>query len=175
MLLNLIMFILSMLLFISLSLLNTSNKLMICAALFVGAALVINSMVEFYGKSKAKYSLIVCTALCYVFKWQINLMILISYTAILVSLLSSIIVFKKLESKLSFHMASFITLIIASVIDSAVVCVGLLYKFSAGKCLSIYIRDLIFKFSYASVLSICLFVGMYLFCLADKKYFKIST
>jgi hypothetical protein len=170
------MSILSILLFISISLLNTSNKLIICAALFVGAALVINSMVEFYGKSKAKYGLIVCTALCYVFKWQIfNLMILISYTAILVSLLSSIIVFEKLKSKLNFHMANFITLINASVIDSAVVCVGLLYKFSAGKCLSIYIRDLIFKFSYASVLSICLFVGMYLFCLANKKYFKIST
>ncbi len=166
------MSILSILLFISLSLLNTSNKLMICAALFVGAALVVNSMVEFYGRSKATYNLIVCTALCCVFKWQsFNLMILISYTAILVSLLSSIIIFEKLK----FHMANFITLIIASVVDSAVVCVGLLYKFSAGKCLSIYTRDLIFKFSYASVLSICLFVGMYLFCLANKKYFKIST
>ncbi len=168
------MSILSILLFISLSLLNTSNKLMICAALFVGAALVVNSIVEFYGKSKATYSLIVCTVLCCVFKLQsFSLMILISYTAILVSLLSSIIIFEKLKSKLNFHMANFITLIIASVVDSAVVCVGLLYKFSA--CLSIYTRDLIFKFSYASVLSICLFVGMYLFCLANKKYFKIST
>ncbi len=170
------MSILSMLLFISLSLLNTSNKLIICAALFVGAALVVNSMVEFYGRSKATYSLIVCTALCCVFKWQsFNLMILISYTAILVSLLSSIIIFEKLRSKLNFHMANLITLIIASMVDSAIVCVGLLYKFSAGKCLSIYTRDLIFKFSYASVLSICLFVGMYLFCLTSKKYFKIST
>ncbi len=170
------MSILSILLFISLSLLNTSNKLIICAALFVGAALVVNSMVEFYGRSKATYSLIVCTALCCVFKWQrFNLMILISYTAILVSLLSSIIIFEKLRSKLNFHMANLITLIIASMVDSAIVCVGLLYKFSAGKCLSIYTRDLIFKFSYASVLSICLFVGMYLFCLTSKKYFKIST
>lgn len=169
------MSILSILLFISLSLLNTSNKLMICAALFVGAALVVNSMVEFYGRSKATYSLIVCTALCCVFKWQsFNLMILISY-AISVSLLSSIIIFEKLRSKLNFHMANLITLIIASMVDSAVVYVGLLYKFSAGKCLSIYIRDLIFKFSYASILSICLFAGMYLFCLANKKYFKIST
>ncbi len=170
------MSILSILLFISLSLLNTSNKLIICAALFVGAALVVNSMVEFYGRSKATYSLIVCTALCCVFKWQsFNLMILISYTAILVSLLSSIIIFEKLRSKLNFHMANLITLIIASMVDSAIVCVGLLYKFSVGKCLSIYTRDLIFKFSYASVLSICLFVGMYLFCLTSKKYFKIST
>ncbi len=170
------MSILSILLFISLSLLNTSNKLIICAALFVGAALVVNSMVEFYGRSKATYSLIVCTALCCVFKWQsFNLMILISYTAILVSLLSSIIIFEKLRSKLNFHMANLITLIIASMVDSAIVCVGLLYKFSASKCLSIYTRDLIFKFSYASVLSICLFVGMYLFCLTSKKYFKIST
>ncbi len=170
------MSILSILLFISLSLLNTSNKLIICAALFVGAALVVDSMVEFYGRSKATYSLIVCTALCRVFKWQsFNLMILISYTAILVSLLSSIIIFEKLRSKLNFHMANLITLIIASMVDSAIVCVGLLYKFSAGKCLSIYTRDLIFKFSYASVLSICLFVGMYLFCLTSKKYFKIST
>ncbi|WP_341820796.1 hypothetical protein [Wolbachia endosymbiont (group A) of Myopa testacea] len=170
------MSILLTLLFISLSLLNASNKLMICAALFIGAALVVNSIVEFYGKEKATYSLIVCTALCYILKWQsFSLMILTSYAAILVSLLSSIIVFEKLKSKLNFHMANFITLIMASVIDSAVVCVGLLYKFSAGKCLSIYTRDLIFKFSYASVLSICLFVGMYLFCLANKKYFKIST
>ncbi|MDX5462051.1 MAG: hypothetical protein O7157_00535 [Wolbachia endosymbiont of Tetragnatha montana] len=170
------MSILSILLFISLSLLNTSNKLMICAALFVGAVLVVNSMVEFYGRSKATYSLIVCTVICCLFKWQsFNLMILISYTAILVSLLSSIIIFEKLRSKLNFHMANLITLIIASMVDSAVVCVGLLYKFSAGKCLSIYIRDLIFKFSYASILGICLFAGMYLFCLANKKYFKIST
>lgn len=46
------MSILSILLLISLSLLNTSNKLMICAALFVGATLVVNSMVEFYGEAK---------------------------------------------------------------------------------------------------------------------------
>lgn len=170
------MSILSILLFISLSLLNTSNKLMICAALFIGAALVVNSIVEFYGKEKATRGLIMCTVLCCILKWQsFNLMILTSYVAILVSLLLSIIVFEKLKSKLNFHTANFITLIMASVVDSAVVCVGLLYKFSAGKCLSIYIRDLIFKFSYASVLSICLFVGVYLFCLANKKYFKIST
>ncbi len=64
------MSILSILLLISLSLLNTSNKLMICAALFVGATLVVNSMVEFYGRSKATYSLIVCTVICCLFKLQ---------------------------------------------------------------------------------------------------------
>ncbi|KLT22860.1 putative ACR, YhhQ family protein [Wolbachia endosymbiont of Armadillidium vulgare str. wVulC] len=170
------MSILSILLFISLSLLNASNKLMICAALFVGAALVVNSMVEFYGRSKATYSLIACTVICCLFKLQnFSLMILVLYTAILVSLLSSIIIFEELKSKLNFHMANFVTLIIASIIDSTVVCVGLLYRFSSGKCLSIYIRDLTFKFSYASILSICLFTGMYLFCLINKKYFKIST
>lgn len=170
------MSILSILLLISLSLLNTSNKLMICAALFVGAALVVNSMVEFYGRSKATYSLIVCTVICCLFKLQnFSFMILVLYTAILISLLSSIVVFEELKSKLNFHMANFITLIIASVVDSTIICVGLLYKISAGKCLSIYIKDLIFKFSYASILSICLFVGMYLFCLASKKYFKVSA
>ncbi|AGJ99478.1 Putative membrane protein [Wolbachia endosymbiont of Drosophila simulans wNo] len=170
------MSILSILLLISLSLLNTSNKLMICATLFVGATLVVNSMVEFHGRSKATYSLIVCTVICCLFKLQnFSLVILVSYTAILVSLLSSIVILKKLKSKLNFHMANFITLIIASVIDSTIVCVGLLYKISAGKCLSRYIKDLIFKFSYASILSICLFVGMYLFSLASKKYFKVSA
>ncbi|MGL9758078.1 MAG: hypothetical protein ACR5LA_04405 [Wolbachia sp.] len=170
------MSILSILLFISLFLLNTSNKLMICAALFIGAALVVNSMVEFYGKEKATHGLIMCTVLCCILKWQsFSLMILTSYAAILVSLLSSIIIFEKLKSKLNFHMANFITLIMASVVDSAVVCVGLLCKFCAGKCLSICIRSLIFKFSYASVSSICLFVGAYLFCLTNKKYSKIST
>ena len=84
------MSILSILLLISLSLLNTSNKLMICAALFVGATLVVNSMVEFYGRSKATYSLIVCTVICCLFKLQnFSFMILVLYTAILVSPLSS--------------------------------------------------------------------------------------
>ncbi len=166
--------ILSILLLISLFLLNTSNKLMICAALFMGAALVVNSMIEFYGKREATYSLIMCTVLCCIFRWQnLSLMILISYIAILVSLFSSIIVFTKLKSKFNFHITNFITLITASIIDSTVMCAGLLYKFSAGKCLSIYIRDLIFRFSYASILSICLFVTVYLFCLAKKKRIKL--
>lgn len=170
------MSILSILLLVSLSLLNTSNKLMVCSALFVGATLVINSMVEFYSKSKATYSLIMCTVICCLFKWQnLDLMILTLYTAVLASFLLSIVIFEKLKSKLGFHMANFATLIIASIIDSTVVCVGLLYRFSASKCLSIYVKNLIFKFSYASILSICLFIGTYLFCLANKKYFKIST
>lgn len=170
------MFILSLLLFVNIFLLNYSSKLMICAALFTGSALVINSMVEFYGKKRAIGSLMICTLSVCLLKWQsFSLMLLISYTGILVSLLLSMMLFDKLKSKFSFHIANFITLIIASVVDSAVVCIGLLYKFSAGKCFSIYMRDLIFKFSYASILSLCLFVGVYLFCLVKKKYVKLSA
>ncbi|QCB61820.1 hypothetical protein EJB10_03590 [Wolbachia endosymbiont of Brugia malayi] len=170
------MFILSILLFIILSLLNSSNKLIICAALVIGAALVVNSIVEFYGKRKAMYSLITYTVLCCVLKWQnFSLMIFISYIAILVSLFSSIIIFEKLKSKFGFHITNFITLITVSVIDSTVTYFGLLYKFSADKCLLIYIRDLTLKFSYASILSICLFIAAHLFYLAKRKYIKLYT
>lgn len=149
---------------------------MICAALFTGSALVINSMIEFYGERKAVGNLLLCTSLVCILKLQnFNLMLLISYTGILASLLLSIIIFEKVKSKSNFYVANFITLILASTVDSAVVCVGLLHKFSADKCLSIYIRDLIFKFSYASIISICLFVGVYLFCTVKKKYIKLSA
>ncbi|NSM56746.1 hypothetical protein HET73_04910 [Wolbachia endosymbiont of Atemnus politus] len=165
--------ILSILLFISIFLLNTSNKLAVCAALVTGATLVVNSMVEFYGRKEAIYSLITCTVLCCVLKWQnFSLIILISYTAIFVSLLSSIIVFEKLKSKFDLHIANFIALITTSLIDSTVVYVGLLYKFSAGKCLSIYIRELVFKFSYTSILSICLLAAAHLFYFAKRKHIK---
>ncbi|MDG7052783.1 MAG: hypothetical protein LKM45_02745 [Wolbachia endosymbiont of Alcedoecus sp.] len=168
------MYILLMLLFISLSLLNNSNKLMICAALVTGAALAVNSMVKFYGKGEAIYSLIACTVSCCILKWQnLSPIILISYTAILVSLFSSIIIFEKLKSKFDFHITNFIALIIASVVDSTVVYVGLLYKFPAGKCLSIYIRDLAFKFSYISISSICLLVATHLLHWAKKKHIKL--
>jgi hypothetical protein len=167
---------LSILLFANIFLLNYSNKLMICAALFTGSALVVDSMVEFYGKRKAIFSLVTCTLLVCILKWQsFSLMLLISYTGILVSLILSIIIFEKLKSRCNFHVANLITLIAASIVDSAIVCTGLLYKFSVGKCFSIYMRDLIFKFSYASILSACLFVGVYLFYLAKKKYAKLSA
>ncbi|MGL9718124.1 MAG: hypothetical protein ACR5K9_05560 [Wolbachia sp.] len=166
------MSILSILLFISFSLLNNSNKLMICAALVVGAASVVNLMVEFYGKREAIYSLVACTVLCCAFKWQnFSLVILISYTAIFVSLFSSIIIFEKLRSKFDFHVTNFITLITASMIDSTVVYVGLC-KFSAYKCLSVYVRELVFKFSYASVLSVCLLAAAHLFYFAKRKQIK---
>ncbi|QOD37984.1 hypothetical protein [Candidatus Wolbachia massiliensis] len=170
------MSILSVLLFISFSLLNTSNKLVICASLFMGAVLVVNSMVEFYGKKEATHSLIACTVLCCILKWQsLSLMILVSYTAILVSLLLSIVIFEKLKFKVNFHIKNFISLITASVVDTTIVCIGLLYKFSTGKCLSIYIRDLAFKFSYASISSICLLAAAYLFYWAKRKYVKLSV
>ncbi|NUY39525.1 hypothetical protein GO684_02355 [Wolbachia endosymbiont of Litomosoides brasiliensis] len=168
------MSILLIVLFISLSLLNNLNKLIICAALVTVAALVVNLIVEFYGKRKAMYGLITCTLLCCILKWQdFSLMILTSYTAVLVSLFSSIIFFEKLESKFGFHITNFITLITVSVIDSTVMYFGLLYKFSVDKCLSICIRDLALKFSYASMLSICLFVAAHLFYLAKRKYTKL--
>ncbi|WP_168464181.1 hypothetical protein [Wolbachia endosymbiont of Ctenocephalides felis wCfeT] len=171
------MSILSILLFISLLLLNTSNKLMICAALFIGSALVIHSIAEFYGRKQAIYGLIMCTVLCCILKLQnFSLMILFSYAAIIISLLSGIIIFDKLRSKFNnFHIANFTTLIIASVIDSAVVCAGLLYKFPVDKCLSIYMRDLIFKFSYASILSLCLLAGVQVFLIVKEKYLKHSA
>ncbi|WP_255453453.1 hypothetical protein [Wolbachia endosymbiont of Atemnus politus] len=42
--------------------------------------------------------------------------------------------FEKLKSKFDSHVVNFIAVMIASVIDSTVVYVGLLYKFPAGKC-----------------------------------------
>ncbi len=169
------MSILSILLFISLSLLNISKKLIICAVLVTVAALVLNLIIEFYGKRKAMYSLITCILLCCVLKWQdFSLMILISYTAILVSLFSSIIFFQKLKSKFRFHMTNFITLIAVSIIDSTVMYFGLLLcKFSVDKCLLIYIKDLALKFSYVSILSVSLFVAAHLFYLAKRKYIKL--
>ncbi|WCR58030.1 MAG: hypothetical protein PG980_000502 [Wolbachia endosymbiont of Ctenocephalides felis wCfeJ] len=170
------MSILSILLFVSISLLNTSNKSVICAALFMGAALIVNLMTKFYGKRETICSLVICVMLCCILKWQnFSLMILTSYTAILVSLPLSTIVFEKLKFKFDFHITNFITLIIASVVDSSIVYVGLLHKFSAGKCLSIYIRDLAFKFSYASTLSLCLLVSTYLFHLVKRKHIKLFT
>lgn len=171
------MYILSILLFINIFLLNTSNKLMICAALFIGSTLAVNSIVEFYGKRKAIISLIICTVLASTLKWQsFTLMILISYIAILASLFSSIMIFEKLKSRFNFHISNYISLIVASIVDSAVVCVGLLYKLSMGKCLSIYTGDLIFKFSYSSILGVSLLIIVYVFnALRDYRTKKRSA
>ncbi len=152
-------------LFTNLFFLNFSNKLIICAAFFLGSALTINTIVNLYDERKAINVLIFCTLLNCILKWKDlgPLMLLISYSAILISLSLNIIIFNKLKSKFGFHIANFFTLTLGSVLDSAVVCVGLLHKFTLHKCLNIFARDLIFKCSYTSIVTVMLFIGLYLF------------
>ncbi|WFW29800.1 MAG: hypothetical protein LJI21_00565 [Wolbachia endosymbiont of Menacanthus eurysternus] len=130
---------------------------MVCAIIIIVVALITNLITAFYGKKEAVYSIIMCTVLCCILKLQhLDALTLISYTAILISLLLSIIIFDNIKSRLDFYITNSIALIAASIIDSSIMCIGLLHKFHINKCLSIYIKDLAFKFSYISILGICL-------------------
>ncbi|KJV56897.1 hypothetical protein OCHUTO_0292 [Orientia chuto str. Dubai] len=144
--------------------LNITNKLIICSFLFVLSVLITNLIAKYHTANT-----IGIVALCVLgnvaLNWyNINILFLGSYLAIITSLFCSTYIFNILHRKfaLSFLVSNFISATIAAPIDSAIVSTALLNRFSVNKVLEILLKDWLFKLAYASLITFCIYVMLYL-------------
>lgn len=144
-------------------LLNFSNMLMYCSLCFVLLAFSANLIAELYGKKKAIATVALCSILTLIVSFKIfDLLLVGSFIAVFTAFSASIHISAKFTT-ISFQARNFITLSIAAVIDSIIAASCLLSRFSVDKILLIGFKDLMFKFSYISVMTICLIAATYLF------------
>jgi|GEM_PF-4372208 hypothetical protein len=143
-------------------LLNLSNKLVACSLCFVFIAFCANLIAELYGKKRAIATIALCSLATFIVSWKtLDLMLLVSFFSVLLSCYGAISISSKLTS-MPFQMRNLLSLSIASTIDSLIMSTSLLNKFSVHKSILIGFKDLMFKFSYLSVTSLCLCAALYL-------------
>ena len=167
---NKMYFLLSSILCLFITLLNASNKLVICSFILVLLTFTTNIISELYGKRKTIQSIISAILIATILSWnikfyvhgaQINIILASSFAAVLLSTYFSTYIILTLKTAYSFHIKNFLGLLLASVIDSTITSIMLLTKFSANKVLAIFMKDIAFKFAYSVTISLCLFAILY--------------
>ncbi|WP_253300011.1 VUT family protein [Wolbachia endosymbiont of Chironomus riparius] len=129
---------------------------MVCSLIFTISALVVNCITELYGKKKALNITIICVMSNALLAWQsMSFILLISFASLFISLYLSISLLERLKSSFDFQIRNFISLATASVVDSGMIVISLLNKFSITKVLFIGIKDFVFKLSYSMIISLC--------------------
>jgi uncharacterized PurR-regulated membrane protein YhhQ (DUF165 family) len=157
------------------TLLNASPKLIVCACVYVTLALTANSIAELYGKKDTLISILLAmlSSLAFTAK-DVNLLLLGSFCSVLVSTYCGVTLLTKLKTNVSsLHIRNFISLITASAIDSVIMASILLLKFPAAKCLSIALRDILYKSSYSLVVALGL-LGVHYLIAHGKKLTHVT-
>ena len=156
--------------FIFTALLNVSNILTFCSFIYVLVVLTANLMSEIYGKKKTIQAVILCVVINVVLLWNskyyinnidISIILFGSVLSVLLSTYCGVNVFLKLKPAYNLHIRSFISLILCSVIDCAIMAGFLLSKFPAYNVLFIFVQDIMFKFLYSLAISFCLLLVFY--------------
>ncbi len=168
---NKLYFSLTAILFCLTSVLNATNKLIICSFILVALALTANSISELFGKAKAVTSIILSLLVATILSWNIkyyihgikvDIILLGSFTAVLLSTYSSMIIVSKLKANYSFIARNFLGLIAASIMDSAIMGTVLSTRFSVNKVFSIFVKDVAFKFVYSLTATLLLWTVFYI-------------
>ncbi len=171
------MLILSLCLCISIFLINATNKLIVCSCFFTLSALTTNAITELYNKKKAIYALALCTFINAVLVWhKFNLMLLIYFASLFLSLCCSVAILEKFKSQLSFCVRNLVGIITAVSIDLSILIPPHLFieQFPLQKVINIFSRSLMYKMSYALIIGfVILIVSHILLQISHKK--KLSS
>lgn len=154
--------------------LNANPKLLVCACVYVFIALTANTITELYGKKEALLGVLGCVLVNMIVTWKgVNLLLIGSFSSVIVSTYCGISLFTRLKPTTNFHARNFVTLTTAALVDSVIMPSVLLMKFSATKCLSIALNDMIYKSSYSVVIALSL-VGISYLVKQGRKLMYIS-
>lgn len=154
--------------------LNASPKLLVCACVYVFIALTVNAIAELCSKKEAMIGLLGSIVLYGAFTLQsVGLILLGSFFSIIVSAYCGVSLFARLKPIMSFHARNFIALLTASMIDSIIMPTILLMKFSAAKCLSIALNDMMYKSLYSIAIALSL-IGISYLMKQGRKLMYIS-
>lgn len=145
-------------------LINTSNKLTICSIFFSMTLLASNVLVQLYGREAAIKSYITCI-LCNIALYgsSLNLMLAVSFIAILTSQLVCMQIFLYLKSSKNFLIASLLSALIALLVDEFIMALGIYsYIFTGNKILYIVSKSFLQKAVYLVIFvkSYCKIFGM---------------
>lgn len=174
---NKLYYLLSSTLIIFTGLLNLSNKLFVCAFVYVLIALTANIVAEFYGKKKTIYAILAAILInsglfwnsdYYINNVKVNIILLGSFLSVLVSVYCGINVSLKLKNVYNFHMRNLLSLIFGSIVDCMIMGCTLLSAFAVDKVAYTFSKDIAFKFSYSLSLSMFIILLTYLSPLASK-------
>ena len=164
-------FLLSTILLSFVVLLNFSNKLSICSFIYVVIALIANIMTEFYGQKKTMYAIAVSASISAALLWntdyyinnvKFDIMLFGSFLSVIISTYLGTSLSLRLKSVYNFQVRNLTSLVLCSIADCSVMACVLASKFSISKVSFIFSKDIVFKFSYSLVLSLCLILAFYL-------------
>ncbi len=163
------MYILSILLFSLIFSLNHTKQLLVCSFLFVSSTFIANTITELYSRKKAINILSLCILTSIILLWNtLDFMLILSFAGVFVSISVSMMF---LGSSKNLYFRNFISLTLATLIDSSIVALGLLSKFPFSKVITIGIKDCIFKLSYISLIGLCMFLVLQ-WLLRRKKHLQ---
>lgn len=148
------MLVLLAVLFCCTSLRCISYNIAICTLMAVLLFTTINLITELYNNKQATISVIICCVVMIIFKGLSPQYIVLSSAIIIASYLSTNI-FKILRITMPFFISNFISVIIASLVDTSIICIDLLNSFSTNTVLSVYFKLFLFKVFYAAAITVC--------------------
>jgi hypothetical protein len=149
-------------LFLLTALLNMSTKLVVCSAIYVSLALIVNFLIEIYSKKEVIFIVISCILpnIILLVETPLNIMIISSFFSLIVSTCCAILLSDHLRSKLNFPLKNLIILISCSFVDTVIVSTSLLTKYSLGKSITVAFYDMAFKTFYLGIASLLIY-GVY--------------
>lgn len=147
------------LLFVLTYLLNMTFKVVLCSGIYILLALTINLLSEVYNKNEAMFAVTACVLpnIILLSRTHIDLLVIISFLSLFISTYMGVNLSDYLRYKFNFPLRNFIVLICSSIIDTLIVGMSLLGKFSLNKCFMIVSYDLMFKTFYSIMISILIY------------------
>ena len=167
---NKIYFYLTSILSVFIGLINNTNKLVICAFIYVCIIVSANIICELYGKKKAALSLIFSLLINLILFWNMKhyihgikfeIITVGSLVSLLVSTYCGIGIISGLKNSYNFQIRNFISLIICSLIDCSVMATVLSSKFPINKVATIFAKDMMIKSIYAITASLLIYSIIY--------------
>jgi uncharacterized PurR-regulated membrane protein YhhQ (DUF165 family) len=152
--------------FVATLLLNISTKLVVCSVCFTAMTFLTNVIGELYGNKRALTSLLASLVVSFLLSWKrADFLLLGSFASVFAACYASLYI--KVAG--GFQVRNFLGLSVAALIDSFMMFATftLLGSFTSAKIMDILFKDLMFKFSYISIIGVCVFLALKI---ADSRH-----
>ena len=164
-------------------LLNYCSAIYQCAAVFTAIAVIVNASITVYGRTKTINGLAIALTTSVALLWKlpyhidgkvINGLVIASFCSVMISIYWSSFIFHKMQGKLSFAKANFISLSVAAIMDGFVMGVFFVINnnFTYTRIAELFAKEVSFKVMYGFIASVL--IATTLSALQNNKTFKIT-
>ena len=140
-------------------LLNVNTKLVICSGIYVSLMLMILLLTEIYSKKEVLFILVICILpnIILLDNTPVDTMIIGSFFSLIVSVYFGINLSRYLRYRVTFPIQILIALISSSFIDSTLIGLSLITKYSVTKAMSIGVYDFGLKAFYSTAVFLMIY------------------